>query len=90
MTGIRMVRIRLNVSYLNDLYGAVHSAMIQNNGFVVTKGGVPVPGFRIVYIRGSSGKPAHRELVNRFPDVLHVTFEELLDKLFKNIASQPL
>lgn len=73
--------------YLNDVYGAGHSARMMNNKFVVTKGGVPVPGFHIVYIRGSPGRPAHRELVNKFPDVLHITFEELMDKLFRNIPS---
>ncbi|KAF9183686.1 hypothetical protein BGZ51_003864 [Haplosporangium sp. Z 767] len=78
--------------YLNEVYGPGHSAKIDNNRFVVTRadvtgGGVPVPvpGFRIVYIRGSPGKPAHRVLVEKFPDVVHVTFEELQEKLFKNI-----
>ncbi|KAF9199073.1 hypothetical protein BGZ59_004206, partial [Podila verticillata] len=71
--------------YLNDLYGPGHSAMIEDKRFVVTKDGEPVPGFRIVYIRGSPGKPAHREWVNKLPDVLHITFEELMENLFKNI-----
>ncbi|KAG0097497.1 hypothetical protein BGZ93_002601 [Podila epicladia] len=71
--------------YLNDLYGPGHSAMIDDNRFVVMKDGEPVPGFRIVYIRGSPGKPAHREWVNKLPDVLHITFEELKDTLFKSI-----
>ncbi|KAG0092104.1 hypothetical protein BGZ93_003296 [Podila epicladia] len=71
--------------YLNDLYGPGHSAMIEDNRFVVTKDGEPVPGFRVVYIRGSPGKPAHREWVNKLPDVLHITFEELKETLFKNI-----
>ncbi|KAI7829732.1 hypothetical protein BC939DRAFT_473940 [Gamsiella multidivaricata] len=42
-----------------------------------------------VYIRGSPGEPAHRELVNKFPDVLHITFEQLMEKLFRNIANRP-
>ncbi|KAF9179861.1 hypothetical protein BGZ50_006605, partial [Haplosporangium sp. Z 11] len=78
--------------YLNEVYGPGHSAEIVNNRFVVTRtdvtmGGVPVPvpGFRIVYIRGSPGKPEHRISVKKFPDVVHVTFEELKEKLFKNI-----
>ncbi|KAG0351084.1 hypothetical protein BGZ54_003426 [Gamsiella multidivaricata] len=78
--------------YLNEVYGPGHSAKIENSRFVVTRadvtrGGapVPVPGFRIVYIRGSPGKPAHRALVKKFPDVVHITFEELQEKLFKNI-----
>ena len=71
--------------YLNDMFGPGHSAKIESNGFAVTKNGAPVPGFHIVYIRGSPGKPAHREWVNKLPGVLHVTFEELKEKHFKNI-----
>ncbi|KAF9185058.1 hypothetical protein BGZ50_003296 [Haplosporangium sp. Z 11] len=78
--------------YLNEVYGPGHSAEIVNNRFVVTRadvtrGGVPVPvpGFRVVYIRGSPGKPAHRTLAKKFPDVVHIVFEELQEKLFKNI-----
>ncbi|KAG0247058.1 hypothetical protein BG011_002110, partial [Mortierella polycephala] len=81
--------------YLNEVYGPGHSAKIDNNRFVVTRtdvtrGGVPVPvpGFRIVYIRGSPGKPVHRTLVKKFPDVVHITFEELQEKLFKNIPCE--
>ncbi|KAG0378733.1 hypothetical protein BGX24_002965 [Mortierella sp. AD032] len=72
--------------YLNDMFGPGHSATIENYGFAVTKNGVPVPGFRIVYIRGHPGKPAHRDWVKRLPDVLYVTFEEIKEKLFKNIV----
>ncbi|KAF8942044.1 hypothetical protein BGZ47_006926 [Haplosporangium gracile] len=35
--------------YLNDVFGPGHSAKIEDNRFIVTKDGVPVPGFRIVY-----------------------------------------
>jgi len=51
--------------YLNDVYGTGHSAKIENNRFIVTQNGAPVPGFRIVYIRGSPGKPAHRDWVGQ-------------------------
>ncbi|KAF9536474.1 hypothetical protein EC957_010716 [Mortierella hygrophila] len=74
--------------YLNDLYGPGHSATInKDNEFVVTKDGHPVSGFFIVYIRGSPGKPAHRDLVKQFPGVRHVSFEELRENLFKNIVT---
>ncbi|KAG0249997.1 hypothetical protein DFQ27_009680 [Actinomortierella ambigua] len=75
--------------YLNDLYGPGHSAKIdvESNRFVVTKDGVPVSGFRVVYIRGSPGKPSHRDLVKRFPDVRHVSFEEVTRNLFRNIIT---
>ncbi|KAF9153411.1 hypothetical protein DFQ26_000589, partial [Actinomortierella ambigua] len=72
--------------YLNDLYGPGHSAKIESMKFVVTKDGVPVPGFRVVYIRGSPGKPSHSKLVDTFPDVRHVSFEEVTENLFRNIA----
>ncbi|KAG0254747.1 hypothetical protein BGZ95_005940, partial [Linnemannia exigua] len=73
--------------YLNDVYGPGHSATTKDNRFNVTQNGVPVPGFRIVYIRGSPGKPAHREWVKKFPDVQHITFGELRENLFNNIVS---
>ncbi|KAF9127204.1 hypothetical protein BG015_004577 [Linnemannia schmuckeri] len=73
--------------YLNDLYGPDHYAEIEDNKFVVTRDGVPVPGFRVVYIRGSPGKPSHRDLVKKFPDVRHISFEEVSENLFKNIVT---
>ncbi|KAG0198791.1 hypothetical protein BGX33_012070 [Mortierella sp. NVP41] len=73
--------------YLNDLYGPNHYAEIEDNRFVVTRDGVPVPGFRVVYIRGSPGKPSHRDLVKKFPDVRHISFEEVSENLFKNIVT---
>ncbi|KAG0351060.1 hypothetical protein BG005_009442 [Podila minutissima] len=76
--------------YLNDLFGPGHSAKIddKDNRFIVTRKGVPLTEFRIVYIRGSPGKPAHREWVNKLPGLLHITFEEVKEKLFKNIVSR--
>ncbi|KAF9308417.1 hypothetical protein BG003_011153 [Podila horticola] len=68
--------------HLNGLFGPGHSARISDNRFVVTKDGVPVPGFRIVYIRGSPGKPAHGDWATEFPDIRHITFEELKENLF--------
>ncbi|KAG0051779.1 hypothetical protein BGZ83_003305 [Gryganskiella cystojenkinii] len=75
-------------NYLDDLYGPSHSATIENNRFVVKKNNVAVDGFHIVYIRGSSGQPTHCELVKRFPDLLHVTYEEVKEKLFKGIVGR--
>lgn len=72
-------------TYLDNLYSSTHSATIQNNKFVVTRNKAPLPEFRVVYIRGCPGKPTHRDLVKSFPDVLHVTFEELKASLFKNL-----
>ena len=72
--------------YLNDLYGPGHSAKIDNGKFVVTKNGVDVPGFRVVYIRGSPGQPSHSKWVKKFQDVRHVSFEEVKENLFKNIV----
>ncbi|RHZ57822.1 hypothetical protein Glove_383g8 [Diversispora epigaea] len=64
--------------YLDEMYGPGHSAIIDSqNRFVVTRNGTRVPGFRIVYIRGSPGIPNHSRKVREFPDVAHVTFEEI-------------
>ncbi|KAG9061870.1 hypothetical protein KI688_007021 [Linnemannia hyalina] len=76
--------------YLNDLYGSDHHAEIVDNRFVITRNGVRVPEFRIVYIRGSLGKPSHRGLVKKYPDVRHISFEEVREKLFKNIGTSSL
>ncbi|KAG0046488.1 hypothetical protein BGZ89_005283 [Linnemannia elongata] len=62
---------------------------IERYRFVVTRVGAPVPGFRVVYIRGSPGNPSHRDLVKKFPDVRHVSFEELKEKLFEKIDCRP-
>ncbi|RHZ81939.1 hypothetical protein Glove_116g8 [Diversispora epigaea] len=72
--------------YLDEMYGPGHSARIDlQNKFVVTRDGKCVPGFRIVYIRGSPGTPNHSEKVREFPDIVHVTFEEIRSQLFPNI-----
>ncbi|CAI2179629.1 19057_t:CDS:2, partial [Funneliformis geosporum] len=73
--------------YLDEMYGPGHSAKIDSqNRFVVTRNGRRVPGFRIVYIRGSPGTPNHSGKVREFPDVSHVTFEEIKSQLFPNIV----
>ncbi|RHZ77025.1 hypothetical protein Glove_186g164 [Diversispora epigaea] len=73
--------------YLDEMYGSGHSAKIDSqNKFVVTRNGKHVPGFRIVYIRGSPGIPNHLRKVHEFPDVAHVTFEEVTRQLFRNIV----
>ncbi|RHZ75616.1 hypothetical protein Glove_212g191 [Diversispora epigaea] len=72
--------------YLDEMYGPGHSAIIDpQNKFVVTRNGTCVSGFRIVYIRGSPGIPNHSRKVHEFPDVAHVTFEEITEQLFRNI-----
>ncbi|KAF9370020.1 hypothetical protein CPB97_003085 [Podila verticillata] len=72
--------------YLDDAYGHGHHAYIDasTNRFVVTKENGRAPDIRIVYIRGSPGKADHRDLVKKYPDVLHVTFEEVQRSLLKN------
>ncbi|CAG8483645.1 17138_t:CDS:2 [Acaulospora morrowiae] len=73
--------------YLDEIYGPGHSATIDlQNRFVVIRNDTCVPGFRIVYIRGSPGIPNHSRKVREFPDVAHVTFEEIAEQLFRNIV----
>ncbi|KAG0055017.1 hypothetical protein BGZ83_009787 [Gryganskiella cystojenkinii] len=73
--------------YLDDLFGAKHNAVIRPNvKFEVRRNRSTVPGFRIVYIRGSPGKPMHSQSARRFPDVAHISYEEIKEKLFTNIV----
>ncbi|KAF9193999.1 hypothetical protein BGZ49_003227 [Haplosporangium sp. Z 27] len=58
---------------------------LKPGSFEVKKDGEPVSGFHIVYIRGSPGDPSHSGLVKTYPQVSHVSFEEVRAKLFKNI-----
>ncbi|KAF8981111.1 hypothetical protein BGZ52_003183 [Haplosporangium bisporale] len=70
--------------YLDDMYGSKHTAVMGSNGrFEVKRKDVVVPGFRIIYIQGSPGNPTHLGIVRAFPDVAHVTVEEIKEKLFK-------
>ncbi|KAG0351443.1 hypothetical protein BG005_009051 [Podila minutissima] len=76
--------------YLDSACGSGHRAYVdaRTKRFVVTKEDDDTnENIRIVYIRGSPGKPNHCELVKRFPDILHVSFEELKQGLFKNIVT---
>ncbi|RUP51478.1 hypothetical protein BC936DRAFT_147980 [Jimgerdemannia flammicorona] len=68
--------------YLNAMFGPGHKADINDGRFVVTQNGLPVPDFRIVYIRGNLGSPRHLQLVRRYRDVAFVDYEELKTKLF--------
>ncbi|KFH68113.1 hypothetical protein MVEG_06843 [Podila verticillata NRRL 6337] len=73
--------------YLDDMYGPKHTAVIGSNGrFEVKRNDVVVSGFRIIYIRGSPGNPTHSGLVRAFPDVAHVTVDEIKKELFKIIV----
>ena len=70
------------------MFGTSHSATIDptTHKFIVHRNGSPVPGFRIVYIRGSPGTPSHSGLVRQFPDVLHVSFDEIKAQLFPTLG----
>ncbi|KAF9389902.1 hypothetical protein CPB97_010415 [Podila verticillata] len=73
--------------YLDDMYGPKHTAVMDSSGkFKVQRNGKVVPGFRIIYIRGSPGNPNHSGLVKTFPDIAHITVEEIKEKLFKNLV----
>ena len=74
--------------YLDEMYGTSHSAKIDptTKKFIVTKNNNPVRGFRIVYIHGRPGIPNHPGKVDDFPEVAHVTFEEIKRQLFPNIV----
>ncbi|CAI2168627.1 18817_t:CDS:2 [Funneliformis geosporum] len=72
--------------YLNEMYGPSHFAKIDSeNRFVVIKNGRRLPIFRIVYIRGSPSTPNHSVNIRKFPDITHITFEEIKSQLIPNI-----
>jgi hypothetical protein len=64
-----------------------HCAVINSNSrkFIITHDGQAVQDFCVVYICGSPGSPNHIGKVKKFPDVLHVSFETLKEKLFGDL-----
>jgi hypothetical protein len=87
--------------HLDGAFGGQHEAKIDpvTRKFVVTRKHVisvggqqveetrPVEDFRIVYIHGKPGKPNHTGKSREFPDVLHVSFDELQKKLFGDLMT---
>ncbi|KAF9369436.1 hypothetical protein CPC16_004504 [Podila verticillata] len=87
--------------YLDGAFGGVHKADIDpiSRRFVVSRKGAifengqqvedtrAVEDFKIVYISGKPGKPNHTGKIKDFPDVLHVSFDELQKKLFGELIS---
>ena len=70
---------------MDAAFGGQHTAKIDpiSRHFHVTRNDNEVRDFRIVYIRGrGSGLPNHTSKVTEFPDILHISFEELKTKLF--------
>ncbi|GBC08180.1 hypothetical protein RclHR1_07950007 [Rhizophagus clarus] len=68
--------------YLDAMFGGRHTAKLENGRFDVRKNGDPVPDFRIVYMRGSSGTPKHARLVKKYKDLAFIDYDEIRDKLF--------
>ncbi|CAG8547644.1 234_t:CDS:2 [Acaulospora colombiana] len=73
--------------YLDGAFGGIHEAKIdpRSRKFIVTQNGQPVHDFRIVYICGSPGGPNHTNEVKEFPEILHISFEELRKNLFEDL-----
>ncbi|ORZ18399.1 hypothetical protein BCR41DRAFT_370190 [Lobosporangium transversale] len=74
-------------SYLDEVLGGNHSAVIDDGHSVVKKDEETITGFIIVYMCGSSGAPNHTGLVDKHKDLLHVSFDELKEKVFRNIPT---
>jgi hypothetical protein len=47
-----------------------------------------VEDFPILLFHGKPGKPNHTGKVKEFPDVLHIGFEELQKKVFRDLGIQ--
>lgn len=69
---------------LDEMFGPNHSAKMVDNKFVVTKDDIPLLDFHIVYIHVAPGKPKYLKTVSKFPDLLHIIFEEIKEKLFNS------
>ncbi|KAG0345942.1 hypothetical protein BG005_001023 [Podila minutissima] len=88
--------------YLDGAFGGKHEAIIdqETRKFIVSRTDIiskddqqvedtrPVEDFRIVFIHGKLGKPNHIGKIKDFPDVLHISFDELQMKLLGDLVSQ--
>jgi hypothetical protein len=73
--------------YLDYVFSGSHTAEIDNDHqFAVTRDNIPITDFRIVYLHGSgTGPPSHSQKVHEFPDVAHVSFDELRRSLIGSL-----
>jgi len=69
--------------YLDETFGPGHAAVIDSTSraFLLSRGGVTVPEFKIVYVT-SQGKPNHTGKVKEYPSILYVSIDELKANLF--------
>ncbi|KAF8455103.1 hypothetical protein BGX38DRAFT_1258218 [Terfezia claveryi] len=67
--------------YLDTTFGPTHKAKLSQGRFTVTRNGVSVPDFRVVYIRGKPGMPHHPHLVNKYKDLAFINYDEVKTKL---------
>jgi len=80
--------------YLDSVFGGVHKIDIiiettsnkspkkKTKKFLALKDDQPCDDFKIIYIRGSPGKANHIRKVEEYPDVRHISYEEIKSKLF--------
>jgi hypothetical protein len=75
--------------YLDASFGGTHRIRYNTTGgnhFTATKDGIYVNDFRIVYICGRRGNPNHTGKVEEFPDVLHISYDEIMTNLFGELV----
>jgi hypothetical protein len=79
--------------YLDSVFGGVHKIDIiettsnknikkKIKKFLALKDDQPCNDFKIIYIRGSPGKVNHTGKVEEYPDIRHISYEEIKSKLF--------
>ncbi|CAI2164688.1 12967_t:CDS:1 [Funneliformis geosporum] len=81
-------------NYLDGAFGGIHKAEINettayiknkpktHKKFVVSKNDKACDDFKIIYICGSPGKVNHIRKVDEYPEVLHISYDEIKLKMF--------
>src|SRR4051812_34531088 len=81
-------------NYLGGAFGGIHNAEINKTTvyiknkpktrktFVVSKNDETCDDFKIIYICGSPGKVNHIRKVYEYPDVRHISYDEIKLKMF--------
>ncbi|RGB35194.1 hypothetical protein C1646_759647 [Rhizophagus diaphanus] len=80
-------------NYLDSVFGGVYKINIiettsnknpkkKIKKFLALKDDQPCDDFKIIYIHGSPSRVNHTGKVEKYPDVRHISYEEIKSKLF--------
>src|SRR4051812_31811755 len=89
INGIVMVKIRLKIIWMGHLVVFIRLRSIKrqytsrtNQKHVVSKNGETCDDFKIIYICGRPGKANHTRKVDEYPDVRHISYDDIKLKMF--------